>query len=136
MIVLSNSAAQTIAAGQSVIFDTTVIKTGCAEYHRENSSSVQLCSNSGVYELYFKGNVTNASGTDAVQLVLTSGGDTLQETQMISTPSASGSYNTVSSMTLIRNGCCITDNRIIVTNNGTVAVTLAANSALVIKRIG
>lgn len=136
MIVLSNSAAQTIAAGQSVIFDTVVVKTGCAEYHRGNSSSVQLCSGNGVYSLSFSGNITNSSGTDSVQLAIATGGDTLSETQMISTPAVAGNYNNVSSETIIRNGCCAANNRITVTNTGTVSLSLAPNCALVVKRLG
>lgn len=136
MIVLSNSAAQTIAAGQSVIFDTVVVKTGCAEHHRGNSSSVQLCSGSGVYNLAFSGNITNSSGTDPVQLTIAAGGDPLQETRMISTPGASGNYNNVASETIIRNSCCAADNRVTVVNTGTTALSLAPNCALVIKRLG
>ncbi len=136
MIVLSNSAAQTIAAGQSVIFDTVVVKTGCAEHHRGNSSSVQLCSNKGVYDLAFSGNITNATATDAVQLTIASGGDPLQETRMISTPAAANNYNNVASETIVRNSCCAADNRITVVNTGTATLTLAPNCALVIKRLG
>lgn len=135
MIVLSNSAAQTIGVGQSIIFNTVVTKTGCAEHHRGNSGSVQLCANNGIYSLAFTGNVTNPSGTAAVQLAITSSGDVLQETTMIST-AAQSVFNNVSAKTYIKTSCCGSDNRISVTNTGTVPLTIAPNCALAIKREG
>ena len=135
MIVLSNSAAQTIGVGQSVVFNTVVTKTGCAEHHRGNSSSVQLCANNGIYSLDFTANITNPDGTAPVQIAITSSGDILQETTMIST-AAQSAYNNVSAKTFIKTSCCGSDNRISVTNTGTVPLTIAANSALAIKREG
>ena len=52
MIVLSNNASQTLAAGQSMIFNTTVLKCGSTECHRANTSSVKLTRN-GIYKVEF-----------------------------------------------------------------------------------
>lgn len=136
MIVLSNSAAQTLAAGQSLTFDVTVTKSGCAEHHRTNSSSVQLCAKNGLYDIFFKGNVTGATAGTTVQLAMASGGDILAETVMQSTPSTEALYNNVSAKTLIRTSCCDGDNRITVINNGTTAITVGPNTALVVQRKG
>ena len=56
MIVLSNSTAQTLTPGESLIFDNTVIQSGCAEHHADNSASV-LMLKPGMYEIHFTGNV-------------------------------------------------------------------------------
>ena len=53
MIELSNTAAQTIAPGQSLTFDTVLLKTGCAEAHRNNSGIVTLEADCAVYEIHF-----------------------------------------------------------------------------------
>ena len=56
MIVLSNSTAQTLTPGESLIFDNTVIQSGCAEHHADNSASV-LMLKPGMYEIHFNGKV-------------------------------------------------------------------------------
>lgn len=134
MISLSNSTSQAIAAGSSITFDVVNLKTGCAECHRANTASVKLCARPAIYEVNFSANVTNASGTDAVQLALQLSGDTLSDTTMISTPSAAGALNNISTSTLIRNNCCDYD-RVTVTNTGTVAVTVNPNAVLFVRRV-
>ena len=132
MIELSNSAAQTLTSGQSVVFDTTVLKTGCQETHRRNSGLINL--RGGTYELHFAANV---SGTAAgpVQLVLALDGEPLPETAMISTVGAAGDLNNVATGTLVKTdcGCCTT---VSVVNNGAEPVVIGANSSLFIKRVG
>ena len=131
MIVLSNSAEQTLLAGQSIMFDLVKLKSGCSECHRAGSSSVKMRQN-GIYEVAFSGNI---GGTVAgpVQLSIEVGGETLQETTMISTVSAVGDLNNVSTETRVRN-CCGDYDRITVTNTGTSDVVVGANSALVVGR--
>lgn len=133
MIELSNSTAQTLTSGQSVIFDATILKTGCHETHRRNSSLVNL-RGGGTYELHFAANV---SGTAAgpVQLTLALDGEPLIETTMISTVGAAGDLNNVATGTLVKTdcGCCTT---VSVVNNGTEPVVIGADSSLFIKRVG
>lgn len=134
MISLSNSTTQTLTSGASLTFDTVNLKSGCAECHRNNTASVKLCAKQAIYEVHFSGNVTNATGADAVQLSLQLSGDTLTDTTMISTPSAAGSINNVNTTTLIRNNCCDYD-RITVTNTGTSSITVEANAVIFVKRV-
>ena len=131
MIVLSNSAEQTLLAGQSIVFDLVKLHSGCAECHRAGSNSVKMKQN-GIYEVAFSGNI---GGTVAgpVQLSIQVGGETLAETTMISTAGAVGDLNNVATQTKVRN-CCGDYDRITVTNTGTSDVVVGANSALVVGR--
>lgn len=53
---------------------------------------------------------------------------------MVSTPGAANASNNVATSTLIKN-CCGDYDRITVTNNGTADVTVAANSAFIVRRL-
>ena len=83
MIELSNTIAQTVAVGQSITFDTTLLKTGCAECHRRNTGSVKLCAKNAIYQVNFNANVTGATAATPVQLNIQLGGDTIPESTMI-----------------------------------------------------
>ena len=133
MIELSNTTAQTINAGQSLTFDTVILKSGCAEAHRTNSGIVTLRMKCAIYEVHFAANI---SGTAAgpVQLAIALDGEPLVETTMISTVTTAGDLNNVATATLVKTGCgCC--GKITVTNNGTEPVTIGANPALFVKRV-
>ena len=68
------------------------------------------------------------------QLTFQLGGVTLPETTMVSTPGAANASNNVATSTLIKN-CCGDYDRITVTNNGTADVTVAVNSAFIVRRL-
>lgn len=133
MIELSNTTAQTIAPGQSLTFDITILKSGCAEAHRTNSGIVTLRADCAIYEVHFAANV---SGTAAgpVQLAIALDGEPLVETTMISTVGAAGDLNNVAIATLVKTGCGCCGS-ITVTNNGTSTVIVGANPALFVKRV-
>lgn len=131
MIVLSNSATQTLLPGQALTFDLTRLHSGCGECHRQGSSAVKMkCS--GIYEIAFHANI---GGTVAgpVQLAIQVGGETLPETTMISTAAAVGDLNNVGAETRVRN-CCGDYDRVTVVNTGTSDVVVGSNSALVVGR--
>ena len=133
MIELSNTTAQTISPGQSLTFDTVILKSGCAEAHRTNSGIVTLRANCAIYEVHFAANV---SGTAAgpVQLAISLDGEPLVETTMISTVTTAADPNNVAIATLIRTGCgCC--GRISVTNTGASDVVVSPNPALFVKRV-
>lgn len=139
MIVLSNSQSQSIAAGGTVTFDTTVLHTGCrpdgcggAEYHRNGSGTVQL--RPGIYEVSFNGNVTSATAGTSVQLAIAIDGTPLPETTMIQTVGTANAFENVAASTYVR-VCCGTNAAISVENTGTSLLTLAPNSALSIRRV-
>lgn len=133
MIELSNTSEQTLTPGQSLTFDTVILKTGCAEAHRTNSGIVTLRADCAIYEVHF---AANLSGTAAgpVQLSITLDGEPLPETTMINTVSTAGDLDNAATATLIRTGCgCC--GRVSVTNTGTSDVVVGANPALFVKRV-
>ena len=58
MIELLNTTQQTIAVGDSVVFDKKVIQTGCCECHRNNTPAVKM-NQRGYYEVTFNGNISS-----------------------------------------------------------------------------
>lgn len=136
MISLSNTAAQTLTPGQSLIFDNVIVKSGCAECHRANTASIKFCARNAraIYEVHFSGNVTNGTAAAPVQLSLALSGDVLPGTTMISTPSAANAVNNVSAIAVVRNNCCDYD-RITVTNTGTTDVTVNPGAMILAKRV-
>lgn len=133
MIELSNTAAQTIAPGQSLTFDTVLLKTGCAEAHRTNSGIITLKANCAVYEIHFAANIS-ATAAGTAQLAISLDGEPLVETTMINTISTAGDPDNAATATLVKTGCgCC--GKISVTNTGTTSVIVSANPALFVKRV-
>lgn len=133
MIELSNTAAQTIAPGQSLTFDTVLLKTGCAEAHRSNSGIVTLKADCAVYEIHFAANIS-ATAAGTAQLAISLDGEPLIETTMINTISTAGDPDNAATATLVKTGCgCC--GKISVTNTGTTSVIVSANPALFVKRV-
>lgn len=133
MIELSNTAAQTIAPGQSLTFDTVLLKTGCAEAHRSNSGIITLKANCAVYEIHFAANIS-ATAAGTAQLAISLDGEPLVETTMINTISMEGDPDNAATATLVKTGCgCC--GKISVTNTGTTSVIVSADPALFVKRV-
>lgn len=132
MIVLSNTAAQTISPGQSLTFNTVVLTSGSGEYHRANSGIVTLCK-VGIYEVHFSANI---AGTTAgpIQLVIELDGNPLAETTMISNPTIAANANNVATSTLIRTcqGCY---GNVTVVNTGTSDIVVSPNPSYYVKRV-
>jgi len=133
MISLTNSTAETLAAGQSMTFDKVVFHTGRGECYRTGTGSVKMCSN-GIYEISFNANVASETAGDVVQLSVQTGGETVTGSTMISSPTAASAYNAVAIDIPIANCCCDYD-RVTITNTGTTNVVVAANAQLFVKRI-
>lgn len=133
MIELSNTAAQTIAPGQSLTFDTVLLKTGCAEAHRNNSGIVTLKADCAVYEIHFAANIS-ATAAGTAQLAISLDGEPLVETTMINTITTAGDPDNAATATLVKTGCgCC--GKISVINTGTTSVIVSANPALFVKRV-
>ena len=131
MIVLSNNTAQTLKPGESLIFDNTVIQSGCAEYHSDNSSSV-LMLKPGMYEIHFTGNVAGIEDDSTLRLAVRVGSSTLSETTMM-TARPKEQYSNVAAATIVRCGTKGTD--IGVTNIGAAPIVIAPHSSIFIKRV-
>lgn len=135
MIVLSNSTDQTLQPGQLATFNLTVLHTGCAECHRDNTGAVGLRANNAVYAIDFHCNVSGATAALPLQLAIAMNGAPLLETTMISTPSAADVFNNIGTSTKIST-CCSQGGGGFVTvmNTGVNPVTIGANPNLTIKR--
>lgn len=132
MIVLSNTAAQTLTPGESLIFDNTVIQSGSAEHHADNSASV-LMLKPGMYEIHFTGNVAGVTDESTMMLGVRVGSNTLLETTMMKTACLKECYSNVASATIVR--CETKGMDIGVTNIGTTPITIAPHSSIFIKRV-
>lgn len=133
MISLSNSAAVTLPAGQSLIFDVTNFHTGCAECHRPNTNSIKLRAN-GIYEISFHANVSSPAAATPISLSIELGGSPINGGTVITTPSAADEVDSVSLTVPIRNCCCDFD-RVTVTNTGSTGITVGAGALLYIRRL-
>lgn len=126
MILLTNSAAQTVAPGAAVTFDTVIFQTGNGECHRDNSAGVSMRCR-GIYEVNFSADV---SGTAPLELTIELDGEPLPETVMLSNVAAG---QNVSTMTAVRT-CCSGFGRITVVNTGAAGATVASPK-LFVKRV-
>ena len=139
MVIVSNSAAQTLTTGQSLTFDLRTLKTGCSEYVSDGSSAVYLKSN-GLYLVDFSGNVTNQAANALVQLQITVNGQPLANAIMNATPATAGDLWNVSRNTAVdtKAGCCfnIGTAYVSVTNTGVNPVIVAPGASLRIGRVG
>lgn len=133
MIILSNTTAQTLTPGQSITFNTVVLHTGVGECHRPGTNSVKMKA-SGIYELYFGGNIGTTEADGIAEIAIQVGGETLPETRMVSETAAAGGVNNVSAKTAFKNCCCDYD-RVTVTNTGTSTINIDENPCLFIKRL-
>lgn len=134
MITVSNTTDQTLAPGESITFDLVTFHSGCAEYHRNGSSSIVLKCLNGTYNVDFSTNV-GATAQGVAQLSVMLDGEALVGGTMISTTAAAGDLNNVAKPGLkVRN---TGGDRISVTNTGTTTVTIPAKAALLsVKRQG
>lgn len=132
MIVLSNTNAQTLTPGESLIFDNTVIQSGSAEHHADNSASV-LMLKPGMYEIHFTGNVAGVTDESTMMLGVRVGSNTLSETTMMTTECLKECYSNVASATIVR--CETKGMDIGVTNIGTTPITIAPHSSIFVKRV-
>lgn len=133
MIQLSNSVAQTLQPGQALTFDKVLSTGGCgACWNQQIPNSVKLCDR-GNYDITYHANITGTAA-GAVQLALALGGFAAPTTAMNAFPAAAGNLWNVSAELPVRN-CCCDANRLTVVNSGTTPVTIAPNSALIIRGV-
>lgn len=133
MIQLATTSATVVSAGQAITFDSTPLKTGCAECTRANTGSVKLRSN-GIYVVTFSGNIGATTATTAAQLSIQLGGVTISDSTMISMTTAAGDLNNVSVAIPIKN-CCGDYDRVTVVNTGTADINVGAGATLFVRRV-
>ena len=131
MYQLTTTTEQTLAPGQSVVFNQVLYRTGCKVSHRANSSIVTLEPICGVYDVRVHGNVSGtAAGTTQLQIMRE--GEGLPETIMYAQIATPDEFENVSAETLIGvcGRCC---QSIAVTNtSATETVIVAAGANLIV----
>jgi len=129
MIVASNSAVQTLAPGQSIIFDAIIMRSNeCNCCVRRSSVKI---THKGIHTISFSGNIGSTTAETDAELSIEVGGEVLPETRMISTSTAAGELNNVSTTTKYK-VCCSSFSVVKVTNTGTITINVDANTSLVV----
>lgn len=132
MLEVIRTSEQVLSPGQSVIFDTILLKAGCSECFRKNSSSINLSRRNAIYDISFNCNIgATAQGTG--QIGITLNGSPLQETECITNTSAAGDLNNVSASTSLKTCCCGDLGSIALTNTGTVDLNIGQSPRLTVK---
>ena len=135
MIELINTAVQTVPAGQSVVYNSTAVRSSCGkERHREGSAFVTLLP-PGRFLVTFSANIAVPTGETVgeVSLGITQDGEVLGGSIMRATPAAVEEYFNVSSQHYVDTycQCCV---NVGVQNTGTIPV-LVDNPNITVVRV-
>lgn len=134
MIELINTAVQTVAENNGVVFNETVVHSGCYERHRAGSANVTLLK-PGRYLIGFSGNIAVPEGETVgeVSLGIAIDGEIIGGSIMRATPAAVEEYFNVSTQhyVTVYCNCCVA---ISVRNNGETPV-LVDNPNLTAVRV-
>lgn len=122
-LVYSGTTPQTVAIGQSVVYNVEAVKSGCAERHRAGSAQLTLVK-PGRYLVNFGANIAvpATGGTvGPISLAIALNGEALNGSVMTVTPAAVSEFFNVSTQHYVDVpcGCCVT---ITVQNTGASAV--------------
>lgn len=139
MAEFTNTALQTVAVGQNVVFSETPICSGNNVYHREGSGIVRLRSITqqckSRYKVSFGANIQIPEGgtVDEISLAIALDGEALGSATMIVTPAAAEDFWNVHATVFIEvpRGCCAT---IAVENTSTQAIGVQ-NANLIVERV-
>lgn len=139
---LTANAAQTVAAGQNVLFTDTPV--GCNRgyvVHREGAGLVTLrglcngCATFARYKVLFVGNLSIPTGgtAEAISVALSLGGEAAQQTTATVTPAAvENEFNVASAVFVdVPRNCCVD---LAVKNISAQAISVA-NANLMIERV-
>lgn len=139
MLVVSNTAAVTLAAGQSLTFNA-VKQTGKSELVRGSGSSEVFLRDGGLYLVDFTATVTGTTAAAPVQLQLLVNGVAQPETLRQVTITAAGDLHTIAFSTGVStNAPCgfnMSSPSLTVTNTGTNPITVNPGWALRVGRVG
>lgn len=133
MIILTNTASQELAPGQSLTFNVEILHTGCAECHRIGSGAVTLRMQQAIYDIFFKANIGSTTAATPAQFTIFLNGSPMTETTMVSTTAAVGDLNNVSCETGVRT-CCCGPEMVTLVNNGETTIVVE-QPLLKIKRV-
>lgn len=123
MIELINTAVQTVQPGQSVVYNTTAVRSACGkERHRQGSAFVTLLP-PGRYLVTFSGNIAVPTGetVEEISLGISQDGEVLGGSRMRVTPAAVEEYFNVSTQHYVDAfcNCCV---NVAVTNTSSIQI--------------
>lgn len=139
---LTANAAQTVAAGQNVLFTDAPVKCNRGYVvHRAGAGLVTLrgacngCASVARYKLLFVGNISVPTGgtAGAISVAVSIGGEAVPQTTATATPAAVGDAWNVATAAFVDvpRGCCVD---IAVRNISTQAIDVA-NANLMVERV-
>ena len=134
MIVLSNTNAQVIPAGQSATFNVVILHTGCEECHYPYSGSVELTQHNAIYEFDFNANIGATEAGDAQMALCINGSPHLETTVTVPTQTA-GDIQNVAAGTSRKTCCCGFPGSITLVNTGTTEINMGVNPKIRVRRI-
>lgn len=135
----TNSALQTVTAGQNVQFSDTAVRGQACIVHREGSGIVTLRGLTNqcraCFKVSFGANIAVATGgtAGAISAALAISGEPLSSSTAIVTPAAVGDFSNiyVSAFIYVPKGCCLT---ISAKNTSTQAIDVQ-NANLIVERV-
>lgn len=133
IVELTNNAAQTVAVGDTVIFNTKLFSSGSCGCCCSRNGRFARLTKGGPYRISISANITTGTAGATAQLTVNAGGEPLPEMVLRAVSTAAGDNYTVSRSTIYPN-CCKEVTHITVTNTGTVPVVIAANPTLIISK--
>ena len=111
MIELINTTVQTVAAGQSVVYNAAAVRSKCGPERHRNGSSFITLKQPGRYLVSFSGNIAVPEGETVgeISLGVTQDGEVLGGSLMRVTPAAIEEYFNVSTQHYVDVycGCCV-----------------------------
>ena len=111
MIELINTTVQTVAAGQSVVYNAAAVRSKCGPERHRNGSSFITLTQPGRYLVSFSGNIAVPEGETVgeISLGVTQDGEVLGGSLMRVTPAAIEEYFNVSTQHYVDVycGCCV-----------------------------
>lgn len=136
MIIVTNTAAQTLQPGQTITFNDIKLRSGCDTAFRPQTGVIGMRPNAA-YRITFHANVGGTVAAAPVQLNIQIGSASDLTTTMISTPTtAETELNNVSASTGVITGCNGLPNTVSVTNTGVNPIIIGANPSLMVNRVG
>lgn len=137
---ITANALQSVATGSNVVFTNTAVAGNCSMMHREGSGLVTLRGltngqRRARFRISFGANIgLPSTGTaGAISLAIAINGEPVATSTMISTPTATGQFNSVSRALFldVLGGCCT---QISVENTSSQAIDVE-NASLIIERV-
>lgn len=110
MINATNNVVQTVQPTQNVLFNTNNVVTNacnncCGWLNHNLGSGIFTLTKQGIYKVHFNANVTNTIAVSAITLDIANSGETILGGEMVTTPTAVGSFENVSAEVLVRVPC-------------------------------